>query len=135
MWISQLLLIGLLSTKKAASSTPLLAVLPVITYGFHKYCKSRFEPAFRKYPLEEAKEKDDMERTSEPNLNLKSYLANAYLHPIFHSFEDVETVEVRVDKNQTCVASPSSSESSSPPSHPQYNTSPPRYVYHYEFEA
>ena len=50
--ISQLLLLGLLSTKKAANSTPLLIILPVLTIWFHKYCKSRFEPAFRKYPLE-----------------------------------------------------------------------------------
>lgn len=50
--ISQLLLMGLLSTKKAANSTPLLVILPILTLFFHKYCKSRFEPAFRKYPLE-----------------------------------------------------------------------------------
>ena len=50
--ISQLLLLGLLSTKKAANSTPLLVILPILTLSFHKFCKSRFEPAFRKYPLE-----------------------------------------------------------------------------------
>lgn len=50
--ISQLLLMGLLSTKEAANSTPLLVVLPVLTLAFHKFCKHRFEPAFRKYPLE-----------------------------------------------------------------------------------
>lgn len=50
--IGQLLLMGLLSTKKAANSTPLLVILPILTLSFHKYCKSRFEPAFRKYPLE-----------------------------------------------------------------------------------
>jgi hypothetical protein len=50
--ISQLLLLGLLSTKKAANSTPLLVILPILTLSFHKYCKIRFEPAFRKYPLE-----------------------------------------------------------------------------------
>ncbi|PRQ50183.1 putative calcium-dependent channel, 7TM region phosphate [Rosa chinensis] len=50
--ISQLLLMGLLSTKKAAQSTPFLVVLPILTLSFHKYCKYRFEPAFRKYPLE-----------------------------------------------------------------------------------
>lgn len=221
MWISQLVLIGLLSTKKAADSTPLLAALPLLTYGFHKYCKSRFEPAFRKYPLEvpwsncivlvdfssyflvylytanlewlvvanflfyplkrmftvfmlhtyvvgwyvditwslhnlafcfkpffedanasnldicvkfqEAMEKDNMEKTSEPDLNLRSYLADAYLHPIFRSFEDVETQEVRVDKNQTHFSSPTSTETSSPSPPPQYVSSP-QYVYHYEFE-
>jgi calcium permeable stress-gated cation channel len=50
---------------------------------------------------QEAMEKDNLERASEPNLNLKSYLANAYLHPIFHLFEVAdkeETIEVRIDK-------------------------------------
>lgn len=41
-----------MSTKKAAFSTPLLIFLPLLTIWFHTYCKSRFEPAFRKYPLE-----------------------------------------------------------------------------------
>ncbi|KAI3876238.1 hypothetical protein MKW92_049521 [Papaver armeniacum] len=50
--ISHLLLFGLLSTKKAAHSTPFLILLPILTIWFQKYCKSRFEPAFRKYPLE-----------------------------------------------------------------------------------
>ncbi|KAL5225429.1 hypothetical protein ABZP36_012068 [Zizania latifolia] len=105
--ISHVTLFGLMSTMKAAYSTPLLVFLPLLTLWFHKYCKSRFEPAFRKYPLEEAMEKDSMERASEPSLNLKSYLANAYLHPIFHMFEqqqqeeeEEEKVEVRVDKAQ-----------------------------------
>jgi len=105
--ISHVTLFGLMSTKKAAFSTPLLIFLPLLTIWFHKYCKSRFEPAFRKYPLEEAMEKDNIEHASEPNLNLKSFLANAYLHPIFHLFEETakeeesqETVEVRIDKAQ-----------------------------------
>ncbi|XP_074283361.1 CSC1-like protein At1g32090 isoform X2 [Silene latifolia] len=95
--ISQFLLMGLLSTKKAANSTPLLIVLPLVTYAFHKYCQSRFEPAFNRYPLEEATEKDEQEQTEEPDQNLKACLTNAYLHPIFHSFEEVELEDVRVD--------------------------------------
>ncbi|KAF7127510.1 hypothetical protein RHSIM_Rhsim11G0027500 [Rhododendron simsii] len=134
--ISQLLLLGLLSTKKAANSTPLLVALPILTLSFHKYCKHRFEPAFRKYPLEEAMAKDLEDRDSEPDVNLKAYLTDAYLHPIFHSFEEVELTEVRVDKNQTQipsssvdrphnhVPSPSASELSSP--------SPPHHAYNYE---
>ncbi|KAJ9707539.1 hypothetical protein PVL29_002535 [Vitis rotundifolia] len=124
--ISQLLLMGLLSTKKAANSTPLLIALPILTLTFHKYCKNRFEPAFRKYPLEEAMAKDTMERTTEPNLNIEAYLADAYLHPIFQSFEEEELVDVRVDKNQTHIPSPSESVVSSP--------SPPQYAYHYEVQ-
>ncbi|XP_077234888.1 hyperosmolality-gated Ca2+ permeable channel 1.8-like [Tasmannia lanceolata] len=125
--ISHLLLLGLLSTKKAAKSTPLLLVLPVLTIWFHRYCKSRFEPAFGKYPLEEAMAKDTLERASEPNLNIKAYLADAYLHPIFRSFEDMEMGEVRIDKSQSHISTPAMSELSSP--------SPPHYVYHYEIES
>lgn len=140
--ISQLLLLGLLSTKKAANSTPFLVVLPILTLAFHKYCKSRFEPAFRKYPIEEAMAKDLLDRTTEPEINLKAYLADAYLHPIFQSFEEEELVEVRVDKQQVHTASPVARELSSPsPSHhvdhptslPQnvYRpTSPQHHVYH-----
>lgn len=50
--VSQLLLLGLLSTKKAAQSTPFLLALPVLTIAFSKYCKGRFEPAFVRYPLQ-----------------------------------------------------------------------------------
>ncbi|XP_059275565.1 CSC1-like protein At1g32090 [Lycium ferocissimum] len=117
--ISQLLLMGLLSTKKAAKSTPFLVVLPLLTLTFHKYCKSRFEPAFRKYPVEEAMEKDSQDRTSESDANLKAYLADAYLHPIFRSFEEVELEEVKVDKKLPPKSpSPPLSELSSPsPTH------------------
>lgn len=138
LWISQFLMLGLLSTKKAARSTPLLVVLPILTLAFHKYCKNRFEPAFRKYPLEEAMSKDQEDQNSEPEVNLKSYLADAYLHPIFHSFEQVDLVEVRVDKHQAHQAhqaspSPSEPSSPSPPHHTyHYETEPPQDIQHYE---
>lgn len=50
--VSQLLLMGLLSTKEAARSTPLLIALPVLTIWFHRFCKGRYEPAFVRYPLQ-----------------------------------------------------------------------------------
>lgn len=50
--VSQLLLMGLLSTKLAAQSTPLLIALPVLTIWFHMFCKGRYEPAFCRYPLQ-----------------------------------------------------------------------------------
>lgn len=68
--------------------------------------------------------KDTMERTTEPDFNVKAFLADAYLHPIFRSFEEEELIEVRVDKNQTCIPSPSESEVSSP--------SPTHYAYHHD---
>lgn len=88
--ISQLLLMGLLSTKHAAQSTPFLIALPVLTLSFHKFCKGRYEPVFIKCPLQEAMMKDTRERVKEPNLNLKGYLQNAYIHPIFKGGDEDE---------------------------------------------
>ncbi|KAK6782902.1 hypothetical protein RDI58_020698 [Solanum bulbocastanum] len=154
--ISQLLLMGLLSTKKAAKSTPFLVVLPVLTLTFHKYCKSRFEPAFRKYPIEEAMEKDLQDRSSESDASLKAYLADAYLHPIFHSFEEIELEDVKIDKKPPRDSpSPPLSELSSPsPTHDakdhkevessgtsqtshnvqHYEVGQPGDLFHYEYE-
>uniref|UniRef100_A0A803M1S7 Calcium permeable stress-gated cation channel 1 n=1 Tax=Chenopodium quinoa TaxID=63459 RepID=A0A803M1S7_CHEQI len=83
MVFSQLLLMGLLSTKRAASSTPFLIALPILTIWFHRYCKGRFEPAFKTYPLQEAMMKDTLEHARDPGFNLKAYLQNAYIHPVF----------------------------------------------------
>ncbi|KAL0371945.1 UNVERIFIED_CONTAM: CSC1-like protein [Sesamum calycinum] len=69
--------------------------LTILTLTFHKYCKNRFEPAFRKYPLEEAMTKDTQDLAFESDVDLKSYLTDAYVHPIFHSFEEVELAEER----------------------------------------
>ncbi|XP_050936559.1 calcium permeable stress-gated cation channel 1-like isoform X2 [Cucumis melo] len=90
---SQVVLMGLLSTKKAAQSTPFLIALPVITISFHLYCKGRYEPAFIRYPIQEAMMKDTLERAREPNLNLKGYLHAAYAHPVFKESEDDDEVE------------------------------------------
>ncbi|CAO2823630.1 unnamed protein product [Amaranthus hypochondriacus] len=92
MVFSQLLLMGLLSTKKAASSTPFLIALPILTIWFHRFCKGRFEPAFKTYPLQEAMMKDTLERAREPNFNLKGYLQNAYIHPVFKDDDDEDDV-------------------------------------------
>ncbi|CAI0550891.1 unnamed protein product [Linum tenue] len=86
--VSQLLLMGLMSTKEAAQSTPLLITLPVLTLWFHRFCKGRYEPAFVKYPLQEAMRKDTLERAKEPNLNLKSFLHSAYVHPAFKEVDN-----------------------------------------------
>ncbi|KAF7840594.1 calcium permeable stress-gated cation channel 1-like [Senna tora] len=107
--ISQFVLLGLLSTKKAASSTPFLIVLPILTIWFHRYCKGRFEPAFVKYPLQEAMMKDTLERATEPNLNLKSYLQPAYVHPVFKASiendisDDEETISEKWETESTLV--------------------------------
>ncbi|MBA0704715.1 hypothetical protein Golax_016955 [Gossypium laxum] len=95
--VSQLLLMGLLSTKEAASSTPLLITLPVLTIWFHRFCKGRYEPAFVRNPLQEAMMKDTLERAREPNLNLKGFLQNAYIHPVFKS-ADGDKIDVAMEE-------------------------------------
>lgn len=52
MVIAELLLLGLMGTKEASQSTPLLVALPVLTIWFHWICKTRYESAFVKYPLQ-----------------------------------------------------------------------------------
>lgn len=99
---SQLILMGLLSTKGAAQSTPFLIALPLLTISFQRYCKARYEPAFVFYPLQEAMMKDTLERAREPNLNLKAYLQNAYVHPVFKNdegHEDYDNIyDVKLDE-------------------------------------
>ncbi|XP_022720647.1 calcium permeable stress-gated cation channel 1-like isoform X2 [Durio zibethinus] len=99
--ISQVTLIGLLSTKRAAQSTPVLITLSVLTIWFHyRFCKARYEPSFVRYPLQEAMMKDTLERAMEPNLNLKPYLQNAYVHPDFKGDEDwKEEFNLRLQEN------------------------------------
>ncbi|KAH9785962.1 CSC1-like protein [Citrus sinensis] len=70
--ISQLLLMGLLSTRKADKSTPLLILLPVITIWFHVYCKGRFEPAFVTFPLQVCW-----------NICIRGYLGGEYMMFVF----------------------------------------------------
>ncbi|KAG8365386.1 hypothetical protein BUALT_Bualt18G0099300 [Buddleja alternifolia] len=100
---SQLVLMGLMSSKGAAQSTPLLIALPVLTIFFHRFCKGRYEPAFARYPLQEAMMKDTLERAREPNFNLKAYLQYAYVHPVFKNDDenDYEDDEVNgiLDEN------------------------------------
>lgn len=84
---SQVALMGLLTTKNSAEATPVLLALPILTIWFFRFCKGRFESAFVKYPLQEAMMKDTLD-AREPHPNLKGYLQNAYIHPIFKESED-----------------------------------------------
>jgi hypothetical protein len=43
--------------------------------------------------LQEAMMKDTLERAREPNLNLKSFLQNAYSHPVFKGEDDSDSDE------------------------------------------
>ncbi|CAL5409465.1 unnamed protein product [Camellia sinensis] len=126
--ISQLLLMGLISTKQAAQSTPFLIALPVLTITFHLFCKGRYEPAFIRYPLQEAMMKDTLERAREPNLNLKGYLLNAYIHPIFKASDDDdedEEINEKWDQESVLVPTKRQSRKNTPlPSKISSNSSP-----------
>ncbi|PKA65272.1 DNA-directed RNA polymerase III subunit RPC2 [Apostasia shenzhenica] len=122
--ISQVVLLGLLSTKKAAQLTPFLVALPVLTIWFDRYCKSRFEPAFNKYPLQEAMMKDTLELAREPNLDLKGYLLNAYIHPMFKEVKDYDTVDEGEFENVLVPTKRSSRQNTPEPSKYNGSTSP-----------
>lgn len=81
--------------------------------------------------------KDTLERSTEPDLNVKAFLADAYLHPIFRSFEEEELSEIKVEKQKSPVHDDSSVSELSSPSPPHivdddhhHPQSPPHYMYH-----
>ncbi|KAK9681497.1 hypothetical protein RND81_10G007100 [Saponaria officinalis] len=129
MVFSQLLLMGLLSTKHAASSTPFLIALPILTLWFHRFCKGRFEPAFKTYPLQEAMMKDTLERARDPNFNLKGYLQTAYIHPMFkNDDEDDETFENKLEMENVLVPTKRSSRRNTPAPSKMSSGSPPKHI-------
>ncbi|KAJ8442337.1 hypothetical protein Cgig2_011260 [Carnegiea gigantea] len=129
MVFSQLLLMGLLSTRRAASSTPFLIALPVLTIWFHRFCKGRFEPAFKTYPLQEAMMKDTLERARDPNFNLKGYLQNAYVHPVFKGDDEDEDeiVEDKLDMETELVPTKRQSRRNTPAPSRRSNESSPQF--------
>ncbi|XP_072982956.1 CSC1-like protein At4g02900 isoform X1 [Typha latifolia] len=114
MIVSQLLLMGLMSTKHASQSTPLLLILPVLTIWFHLFCKRRFEAAFVKFPLQDAMVKDTLERATEPNLNLRDYLKDAYVHPVFRSEEIERPAAIDEEEKSPLVPTKRTSRRSTP---------------------
>ncbi|XP_031262131.1 CSC1-like protein At4g02900 [Pistacia vera] len=119
--ISQLLLIGLLSTKKTERSTPLLIPLPILTFWFHRYCKGRFESAFLMFPLQDAMVKDTLERAREPTLNIKDYLQDAYLHPVFKGDKSERPQIDEEERNSPLVSTRRNKSSSKPSSESSYS--------------
>ncbi|KAL6197886.1 hypothetical protein ACLB2K_027678 [Fragaria x ananassa] len=112
--ISQLVLMGLLSTKGAKISTPFLLPLPIMTVAFYKYCAGRYEPAFVRYPLQEAKMKDTLEHAREPNLNLEGYLQSAYVHPVFKECAEDDDEEEKALYETVIVATKRQSRRNTP---------------------
>ncbi|KAL5202015.1 hypothetical protein ABZP36_012967 [Zizania latifolia] len=102
--VSQILLMGLLSTQQAEKSTVVLLPLPVLSIWFHHVCKGRFEPAFIKLPLQDAMVKDTLERANDPTLNLREYLKDAYVHPVFHKNDMYELAAIDEEEKNPLVA-------------------------------
>ncbi|KAG1347115.1 putative CSC1-like protein [Cocos nucifera] len=172
--ISQLLLLGLLSTKQAAQSTPLLIALPILTIWFHRWlvrCNIRtkgkleniivaytiggasqhmyiFSVMFLAYqfglvqigsksmqstcslaqiiflPYQEAMMKDTVEQAREPNLDLKTYLLNAYIHPVFKDGEDDDEFSIGEEQEYDNTLVPTKRQSRrNTPAHSKYDGS------------
>lgn len=82
------------------------------------------------HPSQEATDKDLQDRASETDANMRACLADAYMHPIFHSFQEVELGEVKV---QSTASEHLEGEL---PSHnvQRYEVGQPGDLFHYEYE-
>ncbi|GKE11652.1 hypothetical protein Tco_1415203 [Tanacetum coccineum] len=95
----------LLNTKKASNANYFLIPLPILTFWFFRFCKGRFECQFRRFPLEDAMKKDTLEKATEPNLNLKLYLQDAYVHQVFKGTTQFERpTAIDEEENNPLVA-------------------------------
>lgn len=112
--VSQILLLGLLSTQEAEKSTIALLPLPVLSLWFHYVCKGRFEPAFVKFPLQDAMVKDTLERANDPTLNLRDYLKGAYVHPVFQKNDIYELVTIDEEEKNPLVVTKRQSRMTTP---------------------
>ncbi|KAH7293740.1 hypothetical protein KP509_28G040200 [Ceratopteris richardii] len=101
--IQQIAMIGVLALKSEGKFTPYLIPLPIVTFTFHLYCKNRFEPAFRKYPLAEAMAKDTLERAVEPTFDLRSYLEDKYMHPVLKEAENADSISDDSDEEPPLI--------------------------------
>ncbi|CAM6040397.1 unnamed protein product [Sphagnum compactum] len=106
--------------KQALSSTPFIVALPIFTMIFHNQCKKRFEPAFKRIPLEMAVKKDLEDKAKEPRFNLAVFLRNAYKHPDF-SDEIDNTPDVEAANKSPTIEDNLSEASSSQPEIPNKN--------------
>ncbi|EMS66710.1 Uncharacterized membrane protein C2G11.09 [Triticum urartu] len=112
--VSQILLLGLLSTQEAEKSTVALLPLPVLTIWFHYVCKGRFEPAYVKFPLQEAMVKDTLQRANDPTMSLREYLKDAYVHPVFQKDDMYELVAMDEEEKNPTVATKRQSRMNTP---------------------
>ncbi|XP_066362522.1 CSC1-like protein At4g02900 [Miscanthus floridulus] len=112
--VSQILLLGLLSTQEVEKSTVALLPLPVLSIWFHYVCKGRFEPAFVKFPLQDAMVKDTLERAHDPTLNLREYLKGAYVHPVFQKNDIYKVVAMDEEEKNPIVVTKRQSRMNTP---------------------
>ncbi|XP_030493276.2 CSC1-like protein At3g54510 isoform X1 [Cannabis sativa] len=89
MQITMIGLFGLKSKPAAAISTiPLL----ILTLMFNEYCKIRFLPSFRNFPIQSAMENDELDmKSNELEINYKN-ASKAYSPPCLQSFNSIESL-------------------------------------------
>lgn len=64
--------------------------------------------------LQDAVVKDTLERATDTNLNLRSYLQGAYVHPVFHSKDIERPVAIDEEENDPLVPTKRNSNRSTP---------------------
>ncbi|GJM88485.1 hypothetical protein PR202_ga04556 [Eleusine coracana subsp. coracana] len=100
--------------QEAEKSTIALIPLPVLSIWFHYVCKKRFEPAFVKFPLQDAMVKDTLERAHDPTFNLREYLKGAYVHPVFQKNDLYELVAIDEEEKNPLVVTKRQSRMNTP---------------------
>eukprot|EP00475_Leptophrys_vorax_P044843 TRINITY_DN9126_c0_g1_i1.p1 TRINITY_DN9126_c0_g1~~TRINITY_DN9126_c0_g1_i1.p1 ORF type:complete len:902 (-),score=75.20 TRINITY_DN9126_c0_g1_i1:288-2732(-) len=86
MLIQQVTLIGIFVLKSADLQFWFLLPLPFVSIAWHVIAiHGPYNSVFFKYALEEANRKDTIDRTVNPDVNPRSFLARAYLHPSLQS--------------------------------------------------
>ncbi|CAA0838819.1 CSC1-like protein [Striga hermonthica] len=104
-------LLGLVYMAVTPILLPFILVFFAFAYIVYRHqiinvYNQKYESAGAFWP-HEAMSKDMQDRASEyETANFKSYLADAYLHPIFHSFEGTNLYDIRVDKNRADNSNP-----------------------------
>lgn len=61
--------------------------------------------------FQEALRQDTRERTKEPNLDLKGYLLNAYIHPVFKDEDDDDSLSAENEKELETILVPTKRQS------------------------
>ncbi|GFP85077.1 calcium permeable stress-gated cation channel 1 [Phtheirospermum japonicum] len=99
---SQIVLLGLMGTKGILQAPPLLIVLVVLTFFFHRYCKGRYEPAFVKNPLQEAMMKGYIGTSKRTKLEPERAISNTLMSTRFSKTTRMMTMKISTEIRRQC---------------------------------